>query len=82
MDIGRHRARPLAVQYVPARADGAPDHVARSLVHRDQTWRARRGNERVAFILPVGRTDDEQITKWQHVAVAGFMWKDAEGGDV
>ena len=37
VDIGRHRAGPLAVQHLLTGADGAPDHVARTLVHRDQT---------------------------------------------
>jgi hypothetical protein len=36
----------------------------------------------MAFILAVGGTDDEQITEGQHVAIAGFMWKDTEGGHV
>src|SRR6185436_6980956 len=75
VDVGRRRAGPLAVQYMFARADGAPDHVARTLVHRDQTWSARRWDERVAFILPVGRRDHEQITHGQHFAVGGFMRK-------
>jgi hypothetical protein len=30
------------VQHVLARANGAPHHFAQVLVHRDQTWGARR----------------------------------------
>src|SRR6185436_14542544 len=75
-------ARPLTVQHLLARADGAPDHFARVLVHRDQTWSERRWDARMAFILAVGSTDHEQITQGQHVAIAGFMWKDTQGGHV
>ena len=59
-------------------ADGAPDHFARTLVHRDQTWGARRWDARVAFILPVGGRDHQQITHGQHFAIGGFMRKDTQ----
>ena len=36
----------------------------------------------MAFVLAVGGADHQQITKGQHVAVAGFVWKDAQGGHV
>jgi hypothetical protein len=54
--------------------------LAEALVHRDQAWRARRGDERVAFVLPVGGRDHEQIAHGRHFAVAGFMWKDTQCG--
>ena len=71
-----------AVQHPVSCSDGAPDHLARVLVHRDQTWSARRWDARMAFILAVGGTDHQQITQGQHVAIAGFMWKDTQGGHV
>ena len=78
VDVGRHGAAPLAVQHMLARADGAPDHLARVLVHRDQARGARRGNARVAFVLAVGGGDHQQIAHGQHLAVGGFMRKDAQ----
>src|SRR4030095_2132546 len=48
------------------------------LVHRDQTWSARRWDPRVALILAVGGRDHQQITHSQHFAVGGFMWKDTQ----
>ncbi len=33
----------------------------------------------MAFIPAVGGADHEQIAKGQHVAIASFMWKDAQG---
>src|SRR5262249_8517064 len=53
VDVRRRGAGPLAVQHLLARADGPPDHFARALVHRDQTWGAGRWNARVAFVLAV-----------------------------
>src|SRR5829696_4327659 len=52
--VRRRRAGPLAVQHLLARASGAPDHLARVFVHRDETWSARRWDTRMAFILAVG----------------------------
>ena len=66
------------MQDLPARADGAPDHFTQVLVDRDQTWGARRWDARVAFILPVGGRDHQQITHGQHVAIGGFMRKDTQ----
>src|SRR4030095_1061697 len=60
----------------------APDDFTRVLVHRDQTWRARGWDARMAFILAVRGRDHQQITHRQHFAVAGFMWKDTQGGHV
>src|SRR4029450_5862279 len=73
VDVGRHRAGPGAVQHPVSCSDGAPDHRARVLVDGDQTWSARRWDARMTFILAVGSTDHEQITKAQHFAIAGFM---------
>ena len=77
VDVGG-RAGPLTVQHLRARADGAPHHVARVLVHRDQTWGARRWDARVTFIQPVGGRDDQQIALRQHVATSGFMREDTQ----
>src|SRR4029077_6968379 len=66
------------MQHLLARPHGAPDHFARTLVHRDQTWGARRWDARVAFILPIGGSDDQQITHGKYFAIAGFMWKDTQ----
>src|SRR6185369_17506719 len=60
----------------------APDYFTRALVHRDQVWSARRWNERMAFILAVGRTDHQEITHRQHFAIARLMWKDTQGRHV
>src|SRR4029453_5670746 len=79
VDVGRHGAGPGAVQHPVSCSDGAPDHPSRVFVYRDQTWSARRRDTRMPFVLAVGGTDHEQITKGQHVAVAGFMWKDPQG---
>jgi hypothetical protein len=34
----------------------------------------------MAFVLAVGGSDYQQITHGQHLAVGGFMWKDAQAG--
>ena len=78
IDIGRHGAGPLAVQHLRARPHGAPDHFARTLVHRDQTWGARRWDARVAFVLSVGGRDHQQIADGQHFAIGGFVRKDTQ----
>src|SRR5262245_32481326 len=78
VDGGRHRAGPGAMQHPVSCSDGAPDHASRVLVHRDQTWRPRRWDARMAFVLAVGGPDDEQITKDQHIAITSFMWKDTQ----
>src|SRR5262249_1051293 len=50
----------------------------RTLVHCYQTWGARRWDARVAFVLPVGGRDHQQITHGQDVAIAGFMRKNTQ----
>ena len=52
--------------------------LPRTLVHRDEARRARRGDARVSFVAAVGGADDQQVADRQHVAVRRFVRKDAE----